>query len=134
MMPKHRNMVRSQARVLESAGTLLGGFLATLRLSPQPGRAEALRASLRETLARLAMEPGIAGAHLLLTDTPVAAETTEQRLRGGRDAAADWVVLMAGSTRPLCEIASQQASTPSDWKRRAPRRRLIAGTSASLTP
>jgi hypothetical protein len=51
---------------------------------------------LRRALAGLAAEPGIAGAHLLQTDTPAAPQTTEQRLRGGQDAAADWIVLVTG--------------------------------------
>jgi len=96
LMPEHRNMVRSQARVLESAGGLLGGFLATWRFSPPPGEAESLRSRLGAALARQAAAPGLVGVHLLATDTPAAAETAEQRLRGSRDGAADWILLVAG--------------------------------------
>lgn len=99
MMPEHRNMVRSQTRVLESEGTLLGGVLATLRLAPQPGRDDDLRAALRPVLTGLPALPVVAGAHLLRTDTPAAAQTAEQRLRGGRDAAADWILLVTGFER-----------------------------------
>lgn len=95
MMPHHRGMVRSQTRVLESFGALLGGALRTIRLSPAPGREQALRSALGETLARLAREPAIAGCHLLQTATPAMAPTREQELRGG-DAAADWILLAAG--------------------------------------
>jgi hypothetical protein len=42
--------------------------------------------------------PGITGAHLLLTDTPQAALTTEQKIRGA-DAVADWIVLVSGFGR-----------------------------------
>lgn len=96
MMPAHRNMVRSQTRVLESEGTVTAGHLATLRLAPQAGREDELRASLRPMLVWLADRAEIAGAHLLQTDTPAAPQTEEQRLRGGRDAAADWILLVAG--------------------------------------
>ena len=95
MMPEHRNMVRSQTRVLESAGTLLGGVIATLRFSPVPGEAESMRAALARELPRLAAQPGLVGAHLLQTDTPDAPQTAEQRIRGG-DRAADAILLLAG--------------------------------------
>ena len=95
MMPHHRNMVRSQCRVIASHGGGVGSTMATLRLSPQPGKEDALSAHLREALAKLPQQPGITGAHLLQTDTPTSSVTTEQRIRGG-DAAADWIVLVSG--------------------------------------
>ena len=109
MMPEHRNMMRSQARVLESEGTVTAGFLVTLRFSPRPAREEGLRAWLRVELPRLAASAAIAGAHLLQTDTPSAPRTEEQRLRGGQDAAADWILLAAGFD--LDALRSQTAET-----------------------
>lgn len=53
MMPHHRNMVRSQCRVIASHGGGVARVMATLRLSPQPGREDALSAHLRDTLAAL---------------------------------------------------------------------------------
>src|SRR4051812_28895505 len=38
MMPHHRHMVRSQCRVLESAGGAVAQHALTVRLSPAPGR------------------------------------------------------------------------------------------------
>ena len=96
MMPHHRNMVRSQCRVIASHGGGVATVMATLRLSPQPGREDALSAHLRNALAMLPSRPGITGAHLLQTDTPKSGVTTEQRIRGGPDAAADWIVLVSG--------------------------------------
>ena len=110
MMPHHRNMVRSQCRVLDSAGGATAGCLATLRLSPRAGRQEALRAALRPLLTRAAAAPGLAGGHLLLTDTPRAPQTAEQRLRGGRDAAADWILLLAAY-----DLAALQAAATGDF-------------------
>ena len=95
MMPHHRNMVRSQCRVLESFGSVTGGFLATLRLSPQDDQDEALRSHLRQTLGELPATPGSTGGHLLRTDTPAAQQTQEQKIRGG-DTAADWIALVSG--------------------------------------
>ena len=84
MMPHHRNMVRSQCRVIESFGAGPSGFALTLRVLGKP-----------EGLRDLAAQRGIAGAHLLHTQTPQAAQTTEQKIRGG-DAVADWIVLVTG--------------------------------------
>ncbi|EKS38661.1 hypothetical protein [Afipia clevelandensis] len=105
MMPHHRNMVRSQCRVIASHGGGIGGAMLTLRLSPQPAQASALSAHLRDVVARLPEKGSFTGAHLLHTDTPQAGQTEEQRIRGG-DAAADWIVLVSGSSSDaLQEIA-----------------------------
>ncbi len=96
MMPRHRDMVRSQCRLAASQGLGLGGCMGTLRLSPAPGREAALLDGLSAALAKLAGQPGLAGAHLLRTETPGAAPTTEQRIRGGADAVADWILLLSG--------------------------------------
>src|SRR5687768_1187204 len=70
MMPHHRNMIRSQCRVLDSFGGGVARFMATLRLSPAEGRAETLRDYLKPLLARLSTVPGLTGGHLLRTETP----------------------------------------------------------------
>jgi len=104
MMPHHRDMVRSQCRVLESAGGAVAGFAATLRLSPTAGQDEVLRNCLREALHKAAALPGIVGGHLLRTETPAIATTREQQIRGG-DAVADWIVLaMASDLTALREL------------------------------
>ena len=95
MMPHHRNMVRSQCHVLESRGGGVAGHALTLRLSPQPGRELALRASLAELIAALPDRPGFTGAHLLQHESPRVAATTEQKIRGN-DTFADWVLVAHG--------------------------------------
>lgn len=96
LMPHHSRMVRSQCRVLDSHGGGLAGAMLTVRLSPQPGRADALRQHLQAVLHALPQRPGVTAAHLLQTQTPpAAAVTTEQKIRGG-DGVADWIVLVAG--------------------------------------
>ena len=111
MMPRHKNMVRSQCHVLHSQGGGIAGSMLTLRLSPTPGRDEALQAHLRGLLNGLPQRPGVTAAHLLLTQTPQAASTTEQKIRGGADAVADWIVLATGyDATTLLDLAATELS------------------------
>jgi len=114
MMPRHSNMVRSQCRVLESHGGGVAAALLTIRLSPAPGRDDSLRSDLRQRLQSLPGRAGVTGAHLLQTRTPPTAEsTTQQKIRGGADRVADWVVL-AGGYDPLVllDLAANELSPP----------------------
>ena len=114
MMPRHRNMVRSQCRVIESFGGGIARSIVTVRVSPAPGAADALRQSLRNGLAKLATVSGITGGHLLQTHTPEADATEEQKIRGGADAIADWIVLLNGyDARALADVVATQLSTAS---------------------
>ncbi len=88
---------RTLCSVAASEGFGLGAHLLTVRLSPQPGRAETLQAWLaREVLPALVRAPGIVGAHLLQKDSHTTRPLTgEEKLRkGGADASADWIVLV----------------------------------------
>jgi len=96
LMPHHRHMVRTQCRVLESAGGAVARHALTVRLAPQAGRADALRSALKAHVEALPTRPGLVGAHLLRHETPPIATTTEQRIRGLRDQVADWVVVVCG--------------------------------------
>ena len=95
MMPHHHNMVRSQCRVLESSGGGVARCIVSIRLSAEDGQTEPLRSRLREVVGRLPTQPGLGGAHLLSTETPDIALTTEQRIRGS-DSVADWILLVSG--------------------------------------
>ncbi len=95
MMPFHRNMIRSQCCIVESFGGGIARSMMTMRLSPQDDRADSLRAYLQKVMSALPLRPGLTGAHLLFTQTPDAALTQEQQIRGG-DAVADWIVLVSG--------------------------------------
>lgn len=111
LMPQHRHMVRSQCRVLSSAGAGIGRFAMTLRLCPQGGREDALRVHLSQLSGRLAERPGFLGGHLLRTETPVIPMTTEQAIRGGPDPAADWVfVVTAYAEDALRELRQEEAA------------------------
>jgi len=111
MMPRHRNMVRSQCRVLETQGGGLAGTMLTIRLSPAPGQAEPLRARLRQRLQSFPQRAGLTAAHLLQTQTPPAEATTEQKIRGGADQVADWILLASGyDTQALQDLAANELS------------------------
>lgn len=96
MMPHHRHMVRSQCRVVHSHGGALGGLALTLRLRPAAGRALELSRYLEALSAQLVTRPPVVAAHLLRTETPLLPVTTEQAIRGGPDATADWIFLVTG--------------------------------------
>ena len=116
MMPHHLGMVRCQCRIIKSFGGGVASSLATIRLSPQAGRAAELQAHLLDTLGALASKPGLTGAHLLLTDTPkTSSPTTEQQIRG-KDGAADWIVLLSGYDADAVEraVIAQLASSVLD--------------------
>jgi hypothetical protein len=111
LMPHHRNMVRSQCRVVESFGGGVAQFMMTLRLSPADGRADDLHRNLGSILAGLPGRPGLTGGHLLRTDTPDIAPTAEQVIRGG-DAVADWILLLSGYDPSAIEQASLEELGP----------------------
>lgn len=96
MMPDHRNMVRSQCRVLESRGASTARHALTIRLSPAAGSDEQLRDAIRRLAERVPGEPGFAGLHLLRHHTPSIAPTAEQKLRALADRTADWVLVSCG--------------------------------------
>ncbi|MBR0710370.1 hypothetical protein [Bradyrhizobium liaoningense] len=113
MMPHHLGMIRSQCRIVASFGGGVATSLATIRLSPEVGRETELQTHLSETLGALAQQPGLTGAHLLLTDTPrTSAPTTEQQIRG-KDGAADWIVLLSGYDEDAVERAVADQLSPS---------------------
>ena len=95
MMSHHRNMIRTQCRVLDSRGTSTSAHAITARLSPAPGREAQLRSSLKAMIDRLHDAPGLTGMHLLQHQAPPIAQTTEQKMRGS-DQAADWILIACG--------------------------------------
>ena len=96
MMPRHENMVRSQCNVLESHGGAVAAHALTVRFSPAPGRDADVRAYLKALGESLVSRPGLTGAHLLRHQSPGVAQTTEQKIREGKDQAAYWVFIACG--------------------------------------
>jgi hypothetical protein len=103
LMPEHRNMVRSQCRVLASQGGGIARHALTLRLTARPGGDDALGAHLGALVGPLALRPGLTGAHLLRHETPHMAMTTEQKIRRGNDQVAAWVFVVCGYDRAALE-------------------------------
>lgn len=99
LMPHHRNMIRSQCQVLESGGGVTARSALTIRLAPATGREQELRNGLRALVASVPSQPGLAGLHLLRHQAPTLEATTEQRLRGLADSAADWILIACGYDR-----------------------------------
>lgn len=116
MMPHHQGMVRSQCRVVESIGAGIARFAWTIRFSPEKSGAPSTGDALAQRMRAVALGPGLTGMHLLVTDTPRASATTEQKIRGG-DAVADWILLLTGYEREALERAQ---ATLLDADRQAP--------------
>jgi len=83
MMPHHRNMMRSLCAVRASWGGGVPQVLATIRFTPA------------SDLPKLPQGDGLTGAHLLESQPMPGVQTTEQKIRG-KDASADWVLLVGG--------------------------------------
>lgn len=98
MMPHHRNMVRSLCRIHAGRGTGLAGVMATVRFSPASG-----------SLPELPQGRGITAAHLLHSQPMPGTPTEEQKIRG-KDATADWVLLVGGYDADAVQAAASQAA------------------------
>jgi hypothetical protein len=107
MMPHHRNMVRSQCRVLESHGAVTARHALTVRLSQATGQADDLQRAVGELARSVCRRPGIVGLHLLRHETPSLAATTEQRIRGNVDGVADWVMVVCGYDASVLRALAQ---------------------------
>lgn len=103
LMPHHRHLVRCQCRVLESSGGALSRHALTVRLSPHRDTEERLRIYLRELARALSSRPGTTAGHLLRHEAPAIEATTEQKIRGGADATADWIFIACGDERATLE-------------------------------
>ncbi|HVZ44773.1 MAG TPA: hypothetical protein VHA82_13265 [Ramlibacter sp.] len=112
MMPHHRNMIRSQCKVIFSSGAVTARHALTVRLSPARGQAQALSKRLEPVLSELPMRAGLGGAHLLRHRAASIPLTTEQKIRGG-DRHADWVLLVTGYDRSALDtLAEREFSEP----------------------
>jgi hypothetical protein len=107
LMPHHRNMVRSQCAVGYSEGGGIAAHAVTVRLTAGDGIVDRMRG--------LSGRAGITGAHFLHARQPALAPTTEQKIRGNRDAVAEWIVVLCGyELAPLREACARELALPVD--------------------
>ncbi len=99
MMPLHRNMVRTQCEVVHSHGAVTARHVLTIRCSPLEGQQEKLHHQLGGLGRPVSQLPGIVGLHVLRHQAPAIAATTEQKIRGNADQAADWIIVASGYDR-----------------------------------
>lgn len=116
MMPLHRQMIRTQCRVVHSRGAVTARHALTIRCSPTDtgagagAGAEALQRAFCGMADAIVQRPGIVGLHLLRHDAPTLAPTTEQKIRGLADRAADWVIVACGY-----DLAALRALESAEW-------------------
>jgi len=113
MMKQVRSVSRTLCRVSASLGRGIGAEVLTIRLTPAPGRASALREWLiADALPPLAQRTGLVGAGLLERDEATARpETKERELRRRPDDSVDWVILVEGyETAALALVADEVLS------------------------
>jgi hypothetical protein len=93
---KHfRGVARSLCEVATSAGEGQGGLLATFRYAVDASDAAAHRIRMSDVLQRVAAQPGIAGAHLLVADVAASTvDTAERKARAERNLVPGWIVLV----------------------------------------
>lgn len=126
MMPHHQGMVRSQCRLLHSTGGGIGRHALTVRLSPAEGRDAELLGHLSALAAEFVSQPGGVAFHVLRTETPQAASTKEQQIRGGKDKAADWIVVAVAYEASALD-ALQRESFGEDIESHGARAGALAG-------
>lgn len=93
-MARFENMIRAVARITISRGTGRGAALGIIRLRPQDGRAETLRAGLAAKLDPVGLD-GIISMHLIESDPALSGPTAEIPSAGA--GAGDWYVLIDGT-------------------------------------
>lgn len=102
---RFRNMVRVVGRITASRGQGRGAALAVVRLRPQAGDQEALRARLRGRMDP-GMLPGIISLHLIESDPQLSKSLTEPDKPN--PGAADWFVLVEGTEVATVRSLAQQ--------------------------
>ena len=98
---RFRNMIRAVGRITASRGQGRGAALVVVRLRPQPGTQDQLRATMNELLDP-GMLPGVISLHLIESDPNLSKSLTEPDKPN--PGAADWFVLVEGT-----DLAALQA-------------------------
>jgi hypothetical protein len=90
---RFRNMIRGVARITISRGAGRGAALGLVRLRPNAGAGDALRAALNERLDPASLD-GVISMHLLENDPKLSKPLTDNADTAG---AGDWYVLIDGT-------------------------------------
>jgi len=109
-MARFKNMIRAVARITISHGQGRGAALGILRLRPQAGHENKLRAALKERLDPKAHE-GIISMHLIESDARLSGPTSEIPAVAG---AADWFLLVDGTRASAIAPALAALSSASE--------------------
>jgi len=109
-MARFKNMIRAVARITISHGQGRGAALGILRLRPQAGHENKLRAALKERLDPKAHE-GIISMHLIESDARLSGPTSEIPAAAG---AADWFLLVDGTRASAIAPALAALSSASE--------------------
>jgi hypothetical protein len=94
-MARFKNMIRAVARITVSHGNGRGAVLGIIRLRPQAGGEDKMRAALRERLDPAALD-GIISMHLIESDPALSGPTAEIP-SAASPGSADWFVLIDGT-------------------------------------
>jgi hypothetical protein len=89
-----KNMIRAVARITISRGQGRGAVLGVVRLRPQPGQEEALRAELNKRLDPGTLD-GIISMHLIESDARLSGPTAA--IPSASTGSGDWYVLIDGT-------------------------------------
>ena len=92
-MAQFKNMIRAVARITISRGQGRGAVLGIVRLRPQAGQDEALRAELNKRLDPATLD-GIISMHLIESDAGLSGPTAE--IPSASTGSGDWYVLIDG--------------------------------------
>jgi hypothetical protein len=97
IMAKARSGNRTLCKTVASHGLGIGAYLMTARVETLDGPGSELSAWMTGSLASIAEQPGITGAHLLHRDTSVVRpDTKERQARQRADGSSDVVALIEG--------------------------------------
>ena len=92
-MAQFKNMIRAVARITISRGQGRGALLGIVRLRPQTGQDEALRAELNKRLDPATLD-GVISMHLIESDARLSGPTAE--IPSASTGSGDWYVLIDG--------------------------------------
>lgn len=101
MMPAFRNMVRGACRTVATAGTGIGGALATLRFSPTDGTATSMPEVAQGLVGHVLTLRGVIAVHIGVVDHKVTGVPTNERemRQATNEDAFDAVLLVEGLGR-----------------------------------